>query len=111
MGLSLYGQYIKEREGKSILEKDYGFATYVINGQECYIEDIYVVPEMRKKHVASELANEVVEIAKAKGCTVLTGTVSPTAKGATESLKVLLAYGFQLHSCRPDLIIFAKEIK
>ena len=39
---SNYAQYIKEREGKEIVEDHKGFATFVITDKECYIVDIFV---------------------------------------------------------------------
>lgn len=110
MGGSLYAQYIKEREGKRIIESDNGFATYQIHGDECYIEDIYVVPRHRRGKVASQLADSVVEDAKKQGCKILTGSVVPSTRGSTTSLKVLLGYGFSLWKCEHDFILFRKEI-
>lgn len=109
--MSLYGQYIKEREGKDIVENDYGFATYMINkDNSCYIESIYVIPDARHDHVASQLADEIAYIAKSQGCNTLLGSVSPSANHSTSSLKVLLAYGFQLDSATNNFILMRKEI-
>lgn len=107
---SLYSEYIQERENKSIVEHDKGFATYKIIGLECYIIDIYVKPEARKEGLASKMADEITEIAKSKGCKILSGSVYPAANGSTESLKVLLAYGFKLHDAQNGMISMYKEI-
>jgi predicted GNAT family acetyltransferase len=107
---SLYAKYILERENKNIIETDSGFATYIIQGEECYIENIFVLEEMRKKGSASYLAGRVTEIAKEMNCKRLIGSVRPSARGSTESLKVLLAYGFKLLSASNDAIFFVKEI-
>ena len=108
---SLYCQYIKEREDFEILEDENGFATYKISGAECYIRDIFVKPEFRKMNLASKYADEIAIIAKNQGCTHLSGTVSPAANGATQSVQVLLSYGFKIARSTNDLIIFVKEIK
>lgn len=108
---SLYAQYIEEREGFSIVEDEKGFATYIINEDECYIRDIFVRPEFRKENIASKYADQITEIAKKAGCKNLTGTVIPMANGATTSLKVLLGYGFKLLQATQERIIFIKEIK
>lgn len=109
--MSLYAEYIRERLGDHIIEVDQGFATYrYINGNQCYIVDIYIRTESRKMHLAATLADRIVEIAKTCGCTELIGSVVPSAKGSTESLKVLLGYGMKLASCEDNLIIFKKEI-
>lgn len=88
----------------------HGFLTYQILGQECYLKDLYVEPEFRKSHLATEMADVVTAIAISHGCTYLIGTVCPQAKASTESLKVLLAYGMTLHSAANNLIIFKKDI-
>jgi GNAT superfamily N-acetyltransferase len=73
--MSLYADFLKEYSDIEILEKEYGFATYSISGEECYIRDVYVIPVMRNKNYASLLADEITKIAKDKGCKYLTGSV------------------------------------
>lgn len=109
--MSLYAEYIKERLGDRIVEVDEGFASYrFLNETQCYIVDIYIRPESRNKHLAASLADRIAEIAKVHGRSELLGSVVPTAKGSTESLKVLLGYGMRLSHCEANLIIFKKEI-
>lgn len=108
--MSLFADYKKEREGKLVVESEKGFAVYSISREGCYIEDIFVLPEYRKQHVAKEMADFIVKIAKAKDCNVLYGSVSPSANGANDSLKVLLSYGMKIHSSKNDLVFFVKEI-
>lgn len=109
--MSLYAQYIKERENKEIIESEQGFATYSINkDNSCYIQDIYVHPDHRHDHVASKFADQIVDIVKKKGVHTLYGSVSPTANNSTISLKVLLAYGFELDSSTNNFILVRKEI-
>ncbi len=108
--MSHYGNYIKEREGFEIAENEKGFATYQITGEICYLRDIYVAAEFRKENVASALADKISEWAKQLGCKILVGSVCPGSLGDTASLKVLLAYGFQLSHLGDGLIYFKKEI-
>lgn len=109
--LSLYGKYIKEREDKDIIESDKGFATYKIfaNG-ECYLQDLYVIPECRKTGLATEMADKVVEIAREQNCGTLVGSVCTDAKGATQNLKVFLNYGMQVNKIVGNMIILKKNI-
>lgn len=108
--MSLFGQYIYERQNKSIIEDEFGFATYYFQNDCCYIEDIYVVREKRKENIASKYADKIAEEAKSKGMKYLVGSVKPSANGSTVSLKVLLGYGFQLVAAQEDFIWFKKEI-
>lgn len=87
-----------------------GFATYHLNGEECYIDEIYVIPEKRKSNEASKMADAIKEIAKANGAKMLSGSVCLKANGKEASMKILLAYGMSPVATNGDLVYFAKEI-
>ncbi len=108
---SLYARYMEEREGKCVYENKKGFIVYSFNGDECYIEEVYILLAFRKSGAASTMADHVSELAKAKGCKFLTGTIDPSTNNATVSMKVLIAYGFKLHSSRDNLIILTKPLE
>lgn len=109
---SLYSMYITERTDDKIIEIPQGFATYryLPNTKSCYIIDIYVKPEFRKSHIASEMANMITTQAIKDGCTNLIGTVVPSAKNSTTSMQVLMSYGMKLDSAAQDVIVFKKDI-
>lgn len=108
--MSLFGDYIKERLNKSIVENENGFATYYYVSDVCYIEDIYIVPHMRKSKEASKLADMIAKEAKNHGFKWLYGSVSMKALNPTTSVKVLLAYGFELARVEDDAIYFKKSL-
>lgn len=108
--MSKLSNYLKERENVDSIESEYGFATYFISGDECYIKDIYIEKQFRELNLASKLADQITEIAKERKCKYLTGTVCPLAKNSTVSLKVLIGYGMELVSSKENLIIFKKDI-
>ena len=110
--MELYKDYLNElHDGKSVIYNDSGFAVYWIRGEgEIYIEDIYTKPEYRRTHAAAKLADLVAEIGRENKCTVMTGSVVPSANNSTISLKMMLGYGFQLYSCQDNIIWFTKEI-
>lgn len=108
--LSMMARYYKEREGFDFIETDKGFATYKIQGDECYIKDIFIMPEHRRSGHAFELGNQITEIAKVNNCKTLTGSVVPSLKGSTESLQALIKFGFKLNHCTTDFIVVVKEL-
>ncbi len=109
--MSLYAEYLTTRTNDKILEIDVGFATYrYLNDKQVYIIDIYVREENRKAGVAAFIADKIAKEARDKGCIEMIGTVVPSMKNATASLKVLLAYGMELLSSSPDLIICKKDL-
>ena len=109
---SLYAQYLHERTEDDIIETDMGFVTfrYINEGKSAYIIDIFVLPEFRRRGAMKDLADKVVKEAKTLGCTELIGTVVPSTKGSTISLKALLGYGMSLLSSANNVIIFRKDI-
>jgi GNAT superfamily N-acetyltransferase len=109
--MSLFSDYINEREGKQILESDKGFATYkIFDNGECYLQDIYVIPDERKSGLATEMADKVVEIAQEHGCKTLIGSVCIDDLNCTRNMKVFLAYGMQMHKIIGTMIFLKKDI-
>lgn len=108
--MSLYAAYKKEREGKNVIEDVNGFASYIIDGEVCYLEDIYIVPDKRKRGLARQMADYITTIAKQKGCTKLLGSVASNGFGAHDSLLSLIAYDMKLSHVNGNLIFFIKDI-
>lgn len=110
--MSLYAEYLLERTSDKILEMDFGFATYrhIPDQKVTYIIDIYVKPDHRRQNFAALMADQISQEAKDIGHTKIIGTVVPSSKGSTASLRVLLGYGMKLQSSGHDVIIFEKEL-
>jgi hypothetical protein len=107
----MYADYIRENTFGDVIETDQGFASFVFpDAESCYIKDIYVKPEYRMTHKASDISAIIEGLAKERGCKKLLGSVVPSAKNSTRSLKVLLAYGFTLQSSSNDFILFQKDL-
>lgn len=108
--MNKWSQYFKEREGYDCFESEAGIASYKVINQDCYLRDIYILPQFRRGHEGTHIANEIAKIAREKGCKFLTGSVVPSLNGSTASISALLAYGFKIRSSHEDFIMFEKEI-
>lgn len=108
----MYGKYLSEKTNDYLVETDQGFATYryLDDGKTVYIIDLYVLPDFRQTKIASTIADNIVREAKEKGCNKLLGSIVPSNKNSTDSVRVLLAYGMSLESSTNDFILFKKEI-
>lgn len=106
--MHLYAAYLQEREAFELLHTPEAWASYKCQGDECYIRDIYVSPEARRTNIAASLTDQITIIAKERGCKYLTGTCVPSTNGSTQSLRAMLAYGFNIHSAHQDLIVLRK---
>ncbi len=110
--MSLWADYLREKTSDHIVETSRGFVTYryIEEDKTVYIVDIYVVPEYRQTKEASQMADSICAEAKKRGCVKLLGSVIPSNKNSTSSLKVLLGYGMTLDSCSTDFILFRKDL-
>jgi ribosomal protein S18 acetylase RimI-like enzyme len=110
--MSLWTDYLKEREGFESVETQYGFATFKITNGEMYIRDLFVLPDFRRLGKATELADMLTDIAYERRCTLLLGTVSLGLASTTDSVKALLFYGFSVHGFNPQTgqIVFIKQL-
>lgn len=109
--LDLYLSYVKERLGfESIVEEGKAFAIFKTEGQEIYIQDIYVAPEYRKKGIMDAMEGRIEAHAIEKGCTFATGTVQPTANNSEESLVYCIGRGYKIVEAHPNVIILRKEL-
>lgn len=108
--MNKWSMYFKEREGFDSLETNEAILSYKINGEECYIRDIYVLPEARRGGHGWKIADIVSEMAKDIGCKYLTGSIVPSTAGASESMMALLRYGFRISKSTEDFIILIKEL-
>lgn len=107
---SLYAKYLAEKSNRHILEDSYGFITYEIVGDICYVWDLFIVPEERGKGMGFELASDVLKIAKNKGCVAMMGCVDLTMKQPSKSLTSLLRMGMEVSSCKENFIYLKKDI-
>ncbi len=108
--INLWSMYFKEREGYDVIDTGKGVASYIINGENCYLRDIFIHPDFRHTGEGSLIADSIAAIAREKGCKYLTGSVVPSTNGATLSLFAMLKYGFKLKESKEDFIILVKEI-
>lgn len=110
--MSLYAEYLLEKENKQYIELDGGFITYLLipENRECFIETIFVTKSKRRSGLAAQLEQEVIKIAKEAGCIFLSGVVFPGSNDSTQAMKVMLQAGYTIHSCDGMKINIVKEI-
>jgi GNAT superfamily N-acetyltransferase len=94
-----------------MLESAYGFATYVLHPEECYIEDVYVIPERRRSGVGAKLVDKISEVAKAHGCKRLVTTVNIKTTGRENSLIACFNCGFKIITASNDIIYLGMELR
>lgn len=110
--MSLYVDYLKEREGIETIESEDGFLTYTMTEEYLYIVDVYTRPSARNEGVLRGLERQAEKIAKEHGLRFLMGSVALNVNGVAASLKVLHNRGYSFQSFDDDkkMMYFLKEI-
>lgn len=108
--MGLYADYIRESRKMDCIETNEGFVSYLIDGDQCYIEDLYISPSHRRKKLAFHFVDQIKKIAKSHGCTTLMTTVNLTSVDPSTSLKVILSYGAKVYSSNNNIILAKMEI-
>lgn len=108
---TLYARYIGEREGSQIIENENGFITYKINGEECFLVDMYVRMEVRRSGEGRKLLNELIKIAKGHECKFISANIYTVDHGATNTLKAALISGFELLSAKNECVTILLNLR
>lgn len=110
--MSLWAEYIKERNGMGSIETEFGFMTFGFpSKEECFIEDCYIVPAHREKGHGKVLLKKIEEIAKQNGCKYLTSFVIPSVNStASVSMLAQLRTGFKIWGIYQNKIAMRKEL-
>lgn len=111
--MRLYAEYLMEYDGFSLLEREHGYATYRVQGEECYIKEMYVEKAFRKAGYGSEMVDAIAEVARAQGCKCLVTTVYDNQLNQeimSNSIHAQLRHGFKIHKFHENFAVLIKEI-
>jgi hypothetical protein len=98
----LYERHLFESNGTLIIrDGDNGFASYKITGDECFLHEIYVVPDKRQNGIAGRLIAAMKSIARSANCKMLTANIFLEHLNSNETTKAALAVGFRIVAVRP----------
>lgn len=108
--MSLWSEYVAERDGSEVIEKDFGFIQYRMQGEACVIDEIYVKPEFRMQGRGLELFEQVCGRARLSGKKAVLSELYVTRMNATEALKAQLAAGFIPIAAEAGIIVLKYEL-
>lgn len=107
---SLITEYLFERQGIQVLEKPDGFIFYRIAGAECKITDMSIRDRSKGTRLFRDLINDLCDLAREKGCSVITANVHAWDKGKEHSLSSAFKLDFKILSAESGVITIGKEI-
>jgi GNAT superfamily N-acetyltransferase len=112
---TMMADYFKETSGYDTVKiPNIGFYSFRKFEDECHIGHFYILPELRKKGLAPELGDAMIQKAREINCTYLSCIVdfeNRTNDVASRLVKTYLNFGFVIHSMlNNSQIIFKKDI-
>lgn len=96
--------------GAEVIEEDYGWLNYYINGEDCYLENMHIEKSFRGKGYAQGFAADLEDIARLKGCKNITTTINTKREGVERSMKAILKHGFKFLDAGNGWLSFYKEL-
>jgi len=107
--MSLYSDYIMEREGFGCFEDKDSFVTYKKIDDALYLRDMFVCFEKRKTGIARKLVEQTIKIAKRMNCNRVITTIDTTTNNWEVNKKGIESAGFtQVNN--EELLYFVKEL-
>lgn len=110
--MELYKEYVSEREGFEVLSDKDSFISYkLISPEELYIADMFIKKPLRKIGKGRELIEAVSDIAKGRGCKILSANVRLNDPGASNTMLGALMVGFRIFGANNQSIIIVKDLE
>lgn len=103
--MSNYALCMKERYGYEVIEHDYGFLTYRIEGEVCRAIEIFVPEENRGCGFWQMLWQELIGICVAAGVKRIIGFVDITKPEPETRLRAYMRFGAKLKGTENSVII------
>jgi len=98
--MSLYAQYVKERDGLDAIETEYGFVFWKTaqrpHGKIALLNDFFIVESKRKKGHARALLKTFLSAARDQCCTHIVCNITVNDPGSAYTLSVALKRDFQI---------------
>jgi len=108
--MSLYAEYIRERESLEIIEHEDGFVTYKIVGKECFLADMYVRPHQRGNSLFKRLIYELCKIARANKCDHISTNIHTLDVNCSRAIKAALKVDFSIINANNGTILLVKKL-
>ena len=108
---NLYSLYLAEKEDKETLEiPEVGFITYKVLNKVCHICIIYVAPEHRNVTNARTLVKAIHEKVQGR-CEAFTAVCNTAQNNTTNTMKILLHFGFEVVGVERNDILLYKDLR
>lgn len=109
--MDLFKRYLLERENKQVIQNETGFIIYKLFEKECFIADMFILPENRSSQALSLFINELSGIAKKHGCVCLTANIHVADSANQKTLRAAFKMGFTIFAANNNIIMISKDLE
>lgn len=106
--MSLFAEYLLEKEGKKTIETEYGFITYFMDNDHMHVDILFVANNVRKAGFGEKLFLDACQSESPKS---VSAAVDTSHRNPTNPLHSFLNYGFKVVGTRGSEILLYKELK
>lgn len=104
--MSLWAEYVREREGCEVYEDESGFVAWkLVSETHVLIKELFVLEGKRKGFKAKDFMDRVKIYAREHGAVTLFATVDLRSNGGSKALQLALFYGFKAVTGNNDTIL------
>lgn len=103
-----YKSYLKERQKALILDKPEGFVIYKVNGEECFIIEMFLKKEHRKSDALFELFSDLLVLNSS--CKIISGNIHLSDAGCNRTLNAAFKLGFKVAQANNNCLLIVKEL-
>lgn len=107
---AMFFAYLKELEGTDAIYNDYGFITYSITGDECYISHFYIKPDSRGSGKGKALYQTLKRKCKKAGARIMSCNLFKKDQYNNINLDIYKSVGFKKTDETPYAITMVKEL-
>ena len=102
--------FFKERGG-FVIENENGWCNFYIKGSHCYLENMYIYPEMRKSQKGTSLLSVLeLQLVEIYSCKTLSTTISRDIGNPDTTLAICLKRGFNFSCSNDNVIVLTKDL-
>lgn len=108
--MTLYAQFVREMAGGEVIETDDGFISYLIEGDICRFQELYVRETARGSGLHKSLWNAMVATCKARDVKRIVWCVDTRQLNPTPRLIMYLRWGGRVKDANGGLIILEYDL-
>lgn len=108
--MSLYAQFVREMAGGEVIETDAGFISYLIEGEVCRFQELFVKADARGTGLHKSLWNAMIATCKQRDVKRVVWVVDTKQLNPTPRLIMYLRWGARVKDAQNNCIVLEYDL-